>query len=560
MRGIQTSCGVAAATWGMLAIFMVAQARAGVTLNTIALTGTDGPTGPGLGPGIEFSGFGASPTINANGEVAFVGSITGSQRGLWIGNGTSIFSLAKAGTDGSFGPGLGAGVNFFIFGAPSLNDTGDLTFFGRAIGPGVMAGQNGFGIWTTNNSGTNLLAREGTARSFDPGLGPGLVFSAPINTPVFGTPVNNDAGRAAFFGSLNRTFDERGIWIVDEGNSPLAVALEGTDGLLGPGLGAGVAFRSIPSPLVFPLALNASGMVVFFSSIEGPGVMPNVNDRALFTTTGGTPSVLARSGTDGPLGPGFGPNTHFTGFNARFIINDNSDIAFRASVQGIQNGHGIWVAGTSDPSPVAISNTDGPLGPNLGPGVHFSAINPHQFNDNGQIAFASTITGTGVTNNNNRGIWMFDENASSIVARTGTDGLLGPNLGSGVMFNSFGSLALNNNGHVAFWATLTGSDVNSDNNVGFWAVVDGETILVLREGEPIDVDPTPSIDLRTIDGFSFAITPGSKGGNQVFNEDGLLTFELVFTDGSSGIFTASIPETGTAALLGLGFTVLLRRR
>jgi len=44
------------------------------------------------------------------------------------------------------------------------------------------------------------------------------------------------------------------------------------------------------------------------------------------------------------------------------------------------------------------------------------------------------------------------------------------------------------------------------------------------------------------------------------NENDQFAFKAIFTDGSSGIFVATIPEPAGAGLMGLGILALIRRR
>ena len=91
---------------------------------------------------------------------------------------------------------------------------------------------------------------------------------------------------------------------------------------------------------------------------------------------------------------------------------------------------------------------------------------------------------------------------------------------------------------------------------------DVETNLA-EVGTLFDIDPSPlSDDLRTISDISFLTgTNGLDGRGMGLSNTGLLTFGLTFTDGSSGIFTAQVPEPSAVALvtLGLGARTLRRR-
>jgi hypothetical protein len=81
-------------------------------------------------------------------------------------------------------------------------------------------------------------------------------------------------------------------------------------------------------------------------------------------------------------------------------------------------------------------------------------------------------------------------------------------------------------------------------------------------GDIIDVNDDPLIeDWRTVSGMDLVTGSGGDDGlASSFNRWGELVYSLKFTDGSSGIFVATVPEPATVGGLGVGLAGLFQRR
>ncbi len=551
-----------------LTLLLSAAAPAAVTYDTIALSGATGTAlglGPDQGSGVDFSGSFSTPVLSASGDVAFLGLITGTgvdlsnDTGIWQRADGTLAAVARTGSDGP-GPNLGAGIHFSQLSTPLLNAVGELAFHGVVSGTGVNL-NNDRGIWTNAGGSLAPVAREGTDGPTGPGLGTGVHFASVADARL------NSAGHVAFqavlTGSGVNSSNERGVW-TNAGGALAAVSREGNTAALGPGVGAGISFSNYGG-----VVLNGAGEVAFRGTLTGTGVSSS-NDTGIWTNVGGTLAVLAREGSEGP-GPGLGAGVNFNTFFFNPAINSAGMVAFRGSLIGTgvdgSNNSGIWLHSGGSLAVVARTGADGP-GPDLGAGVNFSGFSDPVLNAAGNVAFVGSLTGTGVDATNSGGVWTITGGVLAAVARSGNDGP-GPGLGAGVNFTSFSfrDLVMNAAGEVAFLAGITGTGVNDTNDLGLWTNVGGTLTLVVREGDLFDVDPTIGVDLRTISGIAFAsgfVSATGSGGEdglpRSFNDSGLLTFGLTFTDGSSGIFTALVPEPASVALLGLTAPLLLRRR
>jgi hypothetical protein len=106
----------------------------------------------------------------------------------------------------------------------------------------------------------------------------------------------------------------------------------------------------------------------------------------------------------------------------------------------------------------------------------------------------------------------------------------------------FHAPALNDAGQVAYLADLVGADVTSANDDAlflFDPILGG--LLIAREGDPFDVG---NGDLRTVANNGILVSIGQTDDTPTsLAHDGTLAFRLAFTDGTSGLFTASLEFT-----------------
>ena len=107
-------------------------------------------------------------------------------------------------------------------------------------------------------------------------------------------------------------------------------------------------------------------------------------------------------------------------------------------------------------------------------------------------------------------------------------------------------------------STLTGAGVTAANDRGLF-LYDPTLgpILIAREGDLFDVGGG---DLRTISPTGIAIADSPFYNRSSLGDDGRLVFALYFTDGTGGVFVATVPEPGCAAGVVAAAALLLRRR
>ncbi|MEM8782197.1 MAG: choice-of-anchor tandem repeat NxxGxxAF-containing protein [Planctomycetota bacterium] len=508
------------------------EAGATVTYRTVALTGD---AVPGAGPGVVFDQF-VPGTMNSLGHTAFFATLAGpgvttaNRAGLWSETGGQLGLVART---GDAAPGVTGGTfgGFFV---PTMNDSGQVAFKGLMFFDGAGIDEtNNEGIWTGTGGALNLIARKGSPA---PGTAAGVIFD---EIDLF--PALNNAGQASFYSSLvdttGATFPREGYW--SESTGPLTLIAHRE--LAAPGVTPGFVYR-VFGPTLTTRGNNTitdGGTTVFNAFVGGPSAFDDIFD-GLWTSTNGVTTPLAIEGE--PV-PGFGPGSAFGNLGAA-TINAAGETAFLADFDdGGGFRRGILVGDTGG-FRVAARTSD--QAPGLEPGVSFDTFSSPKLNGNGEVAFLSVLGGSGIGLDNARSLWRERDGALELIARAGDTA---PGTGPGVNFSAFSAPAFNDAGQAAFFGQLVGSGVVADNDFGVWFRDPGGPLeLLFREGDLFDVDDDPGVeDLRTVQSFSFAPNEnGENGGRTGFNDAGQLSFGITFTDGTQGLFVATL----TAGLTG----------
>ena len=264
-----------------------------------------------------------------------------------------------------------------------------------------------------------------------------------------------------------------------------------------PGTEPGVTFKNF---LTGP-AINNHGQTVFSATLTGPGVRSK-NMRGIFSGSRGTLDLVARTGE---TAPGAGIGVVFTDFGHNVLLNDAGLTAFVASLSGTgSNDSGIFIESGGILSLVARDG-DAVPGTDAGVSLRLPSLTKNKITMNaaGQIAFRADLTGTGVDNANDSGLFTTDPA--------------------------------------------------------------GDLQLIVREGDLFDVDPDALVvENRTIRSVGLMTgSGGSDGRPRSLNNAGQLAFWLQFTDNSQGIFVATIgvPEPTSLVLVGVCcFSLAGRRR
>jgi hypothetical protein len=206
------------ALWGSLAGTGVADNQTyGVwsgTPGSLTLVTRNGIHAPGTPSGVNFDRPFSAVAFNSEGQVAFMGRVTGSgvnstnEVGFWSSSSGSIELVARKGNHAAGTP---SGVNYLLSSPwfPVLNDAGQIAFSSFLTGSDINS-TNDFGIWSESSGELQLVARTG---SHAPGTADGVSFFE-LNAPSL-----NSAGQIAFRAILTGDdvdfTNDRGIWATD---------------------------------------------------------------------------------------------------------------------------------------------------------------------------------------------------------------------------------------------------------------------------------------------------------------------------------------------------------
>jgi len=481
-------------------------ARAGLPLKIIALRGDPAPDANGA----FFNVFG--PTLNDSGQVAFVGSLTGTSgggsddTGIFLGDSTSLHQIVREGDP-----------------APDAND-----IFSNVLSDLTLnnAGQIAFRSFLTSGSG--IFRADGTS----------LVQMARNGQPApdangtiggFSDPSLNNVGQVAFSGGLTGTSggssDDTGIFLGD-GTSLVQVVRAGQSA---PDTnGSFETFDTFGIP-----ALNDSGQVAFFGDLTGSSG-GNIDNSGIFLGDGTSLVRVAREGDPAPDGNGFLNGTFRIFYDP--ALNDAGQAAFLASLNTFRDG--IFLGDDTSIIQVVREGQLAPdgngsfstLGSRLAP--TFSDI---VLNDAGQAAFVGYLFETSSGLRDDSGIFRGDGTDLVQIVR---EGQLAPD-GNGSFTQIFRrGMNMNNSGQVAFIGTLNDTIGGNTDDRGLFLYTDSHGLVeVARTGDAFLGSTITEID----DNSSI----GSRGDERSsLNELGQLAFRFALADGRVGIAVTTPASAG----------------
>jgi hypothetical protein len=493
-------------------------------------------------------------------------------------------------------PGAQPGVLFESAFTPLFDGARRIAFGATWTGPGYDD-TNRAGLWMAETVGLVPVARLGDAA---PGLPAGITWGQSFE--AFNLRDGKLTLISRLVGPAVDETNDQAIWVGPAGGLSLVARL----GAPAPQVDPPRTFTSLGLPV-----LNRSGQLAFSALVNAPG---EPDQNGIWAGTPGNLQLVARTGDPAP---GLADDIAIGRVNPP-VLNNHGQVAFASSLhlQGTDELHdaGLFFGSAADPVPLVHPGTPA-FG--LDPALTFRSVGSPSINDAGQIAFPGRLTGPGVDDTNNDGLWAGTPGAILPVIRegdpaprladgttfgfsfkaiinhsgrlafgaflsdpqgeltlsiwTGTAGNLelvarggepAPGTEPGVVFRprTMGDIAFNNAGQLAFWAQLEGPGVDQTNNDGLWATdPTGRLLLVAREGDEVELAPGIVRTIQLVAAV-YPLSAGTEdGGLLSFDDAGRLAYTVQFTDGTYGAFVATIPEPAAGLLLLMAGCLLGRR-
>jgi hypothetical protein len=493
-----------------------------------------GDQSAGTAAGVTFAGLGR-PLVAPDGWLVFGAGLAGTgvtgsnDQGVWSWSAGQSQLVARTGS-----PLPGADSRpLQAFGMTPAVTTGGTVAF-RGI---LSFSSPATGIWAGSAGGLQQVALTG-----QPAPGTAGTFSSLPNDPHLAAD-----GRVLFRGTASVN---EGVWFGTPGNLQL-VALEGATA---PGTG-GASFA-----LVTVEGMSASGVAALWNTlvIDGVGVT-TANSFGIWSGTPGNVQLVMRGGSPAPQTGGTVSGFRAAAVLATGQTVVSAIMAQGGAITSANN-EGLWVGTSSADLQLAIRKGD--QVPGTPTGVVLAGNGFHPIANGSRIAFAGTLSGQGVTAASDGALLTWSAAGGlSLLAREGdaapgAGGVVFADLAPGRL------PSVSDDGSVAFIAALTGTGVTEANDVGIWRANATGLRLVAREGDVIDLDPGPGTDLVTISelrNFN-SWPPDPSSGYAAFDAQGGLAWTAVFTDGRSAIFYTPVPEPTALLAVAAGGLFLLRLR
>lgn len=499
------------------------------------LVGTGDPA-PGL-PGVEIATIYRPPQIDNQGNIF-----------AWVrlqGDGVTPFNdfATLYGRPGSFSlmfragdpaPGLEPLVIFPGLISPALSLSGHLGYSAK-VWDGADMSTIQAGVWSGPPGDVRLV---GASTHPAPEIGDPNVHLGGVN-PLLYAGVGGHLGvRWPLVGPAVGEDEDMAVWVQEAPGG--AFRLVAREGHQAPGLEPGVYFSS-STLLSSNLAVNSRGAAAFSAFVNGPGVTAD-NNQAVWSGRPGELTVTVRKGDPAPQA---GPDVSFNGFGGLWM-NGSGDQYFRSALSGPavtqDNDTALWVGQRGD---IRLLAREGDPAPGKPANVVFGSFVGDDLGETGLALASADLRGAGIDETNDQAFWLGRPGQLELlIAEDEPPGGVEPGVAFDFDYAAVRDAFLNGRDDVILATSLRGPGIDDSNDEGIWARnhATGEWMLIVRDGELLDG--------RVIDraGFNFTFNPGGRP----FNDYAVFVFTAHFTDGTSGVYAAQVPEPATAWIVVTG--------
>jgi hypothetical protein len=290
--------------------------------------------------------------------------------------------------------------------------------------------------------------------------------------------------------------------------------------------------------------INDRGATAFAAWLDSPATPHNQNQALFVDDPQNGLLVAARSGA---RAPGLQSGMRFGAFDPP-TLNNAGQLAFTAWYRGddfsANLGRGIWSGFADDVRLVARTGDAAPGVDGTFTLLATSPWSPLVMNGRGQVAFAARVTGAGIDESNDSGIWAQDASGQlRLIVREGQ--LTRPDAHGPIDFLERSHIMFNNRGQVAFTA-----------DDGIWATdLAGIIRPIVRRGDllPFHHGFTPSPADAAVATIAIGPSTGNEDGlGTSFNDRGEFVFYAYSQGNNTGVFLSravAVPEPGAATTL-----------
>ena len=507
------------------------QGTPGVIIERIACPGDPAPGIPGFTLGSV-----VAPRIDGAGNVIFFDYLTGPF--VQAGNARAVFygqpgDLHKLLWESDPAPDMPPGVviSDLSYNGAMFSEDGLVAVTANLSGPGIIEGFNDRVFYVGQPGDLHKVLQGGDQA---PGCEPGVYIDVEATLGFGG--LLSDHGTllvAAYLAGPGVEWDsDRAFWT----GTPENLQLVYRDGMQAPGCDEGVRFVGCSS-----IVHNDAGEVAISANVLGPGV-DTTNNSGHWVGGPGALVKVAREGEQVPgmpsgvtffavpnagraintwrefPQPGYLQGPGISEANDRFLFLGDAD------------GMLHQIAREGDPAPEA------------GPGVYYRTFSNCMINDRGETLCCVSYSGAGITDANKWAVYFGSDVAWGLALRDGDPApTFAADVTLWAVSATIAYAAMNDVGDIVAPARIAGPGITEDNDkvLWMWRHETGGWIPLLRSGDNVDGHIIYAADESDL--FYSDKTGGGDGQFQSFNDLGMLAINLQFTDGTEGIYRITPP-------------------